>query len=65
MRKYIDCREMGAGNGSKCTVAIAAERDDELMDAAVQHAISVHKEKDTPQLRKDIKDHMKSGSPPP
>lgn len=61
MRKYVDCREMGNG----CTVAIAAEREDELVTAAMQHMTTVHHQRDTPELRKGIKDAMKSGSPPP
>ena len=35
-RKYVDCREMPSE--SNCTVAIAADSEDELLEAAVQHA---------------------------
>jgi predicted small metal-binding protein len=38
-----------------CTVAIAADDEEELLDAAIQHAVSVHQEKDTPELRREIK----------
>jgi predicted small metal-binding protein len=61
-RKYIDCRELPSD--AKCTVAIMAERDDELVEAAVQHAVSVHAEHDTPELRKMIRTSIKTGSPP-
>jgi predicted small metal-binding protein len=52
-RKYVDCREIPSENN--CTVSIAADRDEELLEAAVQHAISVHKHKDTPELRAMIR----------
>jgi predicted small metal-binding protein len=60
-RKYIDCREMPSN--TRCTVAIAAEQDDELIEAVVQHAIMVHHEHDTPELRKQIRTMAKVGSP--
>ncbi|WP_269930371.1 DUF1059 domain-containing protein [Aminobacter sp. HY435] len=62
MRKYIDCREFPSE--MKCTVAIAADSEDELVNAAVQHAISVHGEKDTPTFRMEIKKAIHTGSPP-
>jgi len=39
-RKYIDCRDFPSD--MKCTVAIAADSEAELLDAAVQHAVAVH-----------------------
>ncbi len=62
-RKYVDCREMPSQ--ANCTIAIAAEKEDELLEAAVMHAVTVHQERDTPELRKEIKAHFKQGSPPP
>ncbi len=62
-RKYIDCRELPSE--MHCSVAIAADQDSELMEAAVQHAVSVHKEKDTPELREELRKLVKVGSPPP
>ena len=61
-RKYIDCREYPSD--SNCSVAIAADTDDELMDAAVQHAVSVHGHDDTPELRSQLKQIFKEGTPP-
>ena len=61
-RKYIDCREMPSE--SNCTVAISADGDAELLEAAVQHAVAVHKHKDSPELRQQIKRVMKDGTPP-
>lgn len=39
-RKYIDCREVPSE--INCSVAIAADSEDELVEAAVQHAMAVH-----------------------
>jgi predicted small metal-binding protein len=61
-RKYIDCREMPSE--SNCTVAISADSENELLEAAVQHAVTVHKHKDSPELRQMIKGGMKNGTPP-
>jgi predicted small metal-binding protein len=61
-RKYIDCREFPSD--SKCSVAMSADSDAELLDAAVQHAVAVHKHQDTPELRKQLLTLFKSGTPP-
>lgn len=61
-RQYIDCREFPSE--SKCTVAISADSADELLDIAVQHAVTVHKHKDTPELRKQLRAMFKRGMPP-
>jgi predicted small metal-binding protein len=61
-RKYIDCREVPSD--SKCTVAIAADTDQELLEAAVQHAVSVHQHQDTPELRDMIRSAFHEGTPP-
>ena len=37
-----------------CTVSLAADSDEELLEAAVQHAVAVHGHADTPELRKQI-----------
>ncbi|ODT06375.1 MAG: hypothetical protein ABS58_11775 [Mesorhizobium sp. SCN 65-20] len=62
MRQYIDCREFPSE--MKCTVAIAADTEKELIDAAVQHAVAVHGEKDTPAFRAEVKKAIHSGTPP-
>jgi len=61
-RKYIDCREVPSE--SNCTIAISADSENELLEAAVQHAVAVHKRQDTPELRKMIKSAFKDGTPP-
>ncbi len=56
-RKYIDCREVPSE--MNCTVAIAADSEDELVEAAVQHAVSVHSHEDTPELRDMVREGVK------
>jgi len=60
-RKYIDCREIPSE--SHCTVAISADNEDELLEAAVQHAVAVHRHYNTPELRLLIKRGIRDGSP--
>jgi predicted small metal-binding protein len=61
MRRYIDCREFPSE--MKCTVAIVADSEEELVNAAVQHAVAVHGEHDTPEFRAEIKKAIHEGSP--
>jgi predicted small metal-binding protein len=61
-RKYIDCREFPSD--MNCTVALSADSDQELLDAAVQHAVAVHHHEDTPELRQQIKQLFREGTPP-
>jgi predicted small metal-binding protein len=61
-RKYVDCREFPSD--MNCSVAIAADTEEELLDVAVQHAVSVHQHKDSPELRAQIRTMIKSGTPP-
>jgi len=52
-RKYIDCRDYKGD--VPCTVAISADTDEELLEAALQHGVTVHGFKDTPELRSELK----------
>lgn len=61
-RKFIDCREIPSD--MNCTVAIVADSESELMEAAVQHAVAVHGHNDTPELRDAIRGAMHTGTPP-
>jgi len=47
-----------------CTIAISADTEQELLDAAVQHAVAVHQHKDTPDFRKQLRSIIKDGTPP-
>jgi predicted small metal-binding protein len=61
-RKYVDCRQFPSE--TKCTVAISADSEKELMEIAVQHAVAVHGHKDTPEFRAQLKQAIKEGTPP-
>lgn len=61
-RKYIDCREFPSE--MNCSVAISADSDSELLEAAVQHAVSVHRHADSPELRAQLSQLFHEGSPP-
>lgn len=61
-RQYIDCREFPSN--SKCTIAISADTPEELMEAAVHHAVAVHGAKDTPEFRAEVRHSMHAGTPP-
>jgi len=60
-RKFIDCREYPSE--MNCTIAIFADSDEELVDAAVQHAVSVHKHNDSPELRSTLRSMAKEATP--
>jgi len=62
-RKYVDCREMPSD--SKCTVAISADSEGELIEVAVQHAVAVHGHRDTSEFRQLLKQVIKDGELPP
>lgn len=57
-RHSIDCRDYPSEKN--CTVAISADNKNELLDAAVQHAVTVHGHKDCPELRQQIGGMIKS-----
>jgi len=57
-RKYIDCREYPSE--MNCSLMIAADSEDELLEAAIQHAVAVHGETDTPELRSELRKMFKS-----
>lgn len=61
-RKYIDCREFPSD--MNCSIAISADTDQELMEAAIQHAVAVHGAQDTPEFRREIEGAIHEGMPP-
>lgn len=61
-RKYIDCREFPSE--MNCTVALAADSERELIEAAVQHAVTVHHHVDSPELRSQLAALFHDGTPP-
>jgi predicted small metal-binding protein len=56
-RMMIDCRDMPSD--SNCTLAIAGNDIEDLLDAATQHAISKHGHEESPELREGIRGGLK------
>jgi predicted small metal-binding protein len=52
-RLYIDCRNYPSE--MNCSLALSADNEGELIEAAAQHAVAVHGHADTPQLREQLK----------
>ena len=61
-RKYIDCREFPGD--IKCSLAFAADDEKELIEAAVQHAVTVHGYQDSAELRQELRSCFRDGTPP-
>jgi predicted small metal-binding protein len=60
-RKYVDCRQMPSE--MNCTIAISADTEDEVLEAAVQHAVAVHGHEDDGDLRAMIREGIQEGTP--
>jgi predicted small metal-binding protein len=58
-RKSIDCRDYPSEKN--CSLKISGT-EKEVMDAAVQHAVSAHGHQNTPELREQIKSVLKDES---
>ncbi len=57
-RLFVDCRDYPSE--MNCTVAISADTKEELVNAAVQHAVAVHGHQDGPQLREELAKMVKA-----
>jgi len=60
-RKYIECREFPSEMNR--TIAISADSEQELLEAAVQHAVAAHGHKDTPAFRNELRGIFREGTP--
>ncbi len=58
-RKSIDCRSYPSDKN--CSLKISGT-EAEVLDAAVQHAVSAHGHQDSPDLRTQIKSMLKDES---
>ena len=58
-RMHIDCRNYPSE--MNCTVAISADSEKELLDAAMQHAATVHGHSDSPEFREQLTTLIKQG----
>ncbi|MFE0461005.1 DUF1059 domain-containing protein [Kitasatospora sp. NPDC058965] len=56
MRKVADCREFPSE--ANCSLVISGT-EDEVVRAATEHAVSVHGETDSPELREQIRGSLK------
>ena len=56
MRKVADCREYPSDND--CSLTIAGT-EQEVLDAATQHAVSAHGHTDTPEFRAQLRGMLK------
>ena len=59
-RKMIDCRTMPSERN--CSLTIAGT-EDEVLDAATDHAVNAHGHERTPQLREDLKSALMDAEP--
>jgi predicted small metal-binding protein len=55
-RKSIDCRNHPSEKN--CSLKISGT-EEEVLDAAVQHAVSAHGHRSAPELREEIKSMLK------
>ena len=56
-RMMLDCRDMPSERG--CTLAIAGDDVEDLLDAAVQHAVTKHGHDNSAELREEIRGGLK------
>jgi predicted small metal-binding protein len=59
-RKIIDYRQVP--NEIGCTLTIAGEQD-EVLDAAVAHAVAKHGHENTPELREQLRGALADAEP--
>jgi len=55
-RKVADCRDFPSQ--TKCTLTISGE-EEEVVRAAILHAVDVHGHKDTPDFRRQVRGSLK------
>ena len=60
-RVHIDCRKFPSD--MNCSLAIVADSEKELLEAAVQHAVAVHNHDDSPELRSELRKAFQPGNP--
>ena len=58
-RKSVDCRDYPSEKN--CSLKMSGT-EQEVLDAAVQHAVSAHGHKNSPELRDQIKSMLKDSS---
>ena len=61
-RYFIDCRDYPSE--VKCTLALSADTNEELLEAVVHHGVKVHGYDDTPEFRERIVKGFTEMAPP-
>ena len=61
-RMFIDCREFPSDKAG--SVAICADDDKELLEAAVQQSVACHGHQDSPEFRQQLQGLFKTGTAP-
>ena len=56
-RKYVDCRDYPSEKN--CSLKISGT-EDEVLDAAVQHAVSAHGHENATELREQLRQMLKN-----
>jgi predicted small metal-binding protein len=59
-RKMIDCRQVPSD--IRCTLTIAGQ-EEEVLDAATDHAVAKHGHPDTPELREMLRGALVDAEP--
>ena len=59
-RKMIDCRQLSSD--INCTLTIAGEEED-VLDAAVAHAVDKHGHENTPEFREQLRAGLVDAEP--
>jgi predicted small metal-binding protein len=59
VRKAIDCRDYPSEKN--CTLRISGS-EEEVLEAAAQHAVSAHGHRDTPELRDQLRATLKDAT---
>ena len=54
-RKFVDCRDYPSEKN--CSLKISGT-ETEVLDAAVQHAVSAHGHENTPELREELRQSL-------
>jgi predicted small metal-binding protein len=58
-RKSIDCRDYPSENN--CSLRISGT-EEEVLDAAVQHAVSTHGHRESAELRQELRSMLKDAN---
>ena len=59
-RKAIDCRDYPSEKS--CSSRISGSEEEEVLDAALQHAVSSHDPNKTPELREQLRSMLKEAN---